>query len=304
MKKLPMLLRYAGVATVTMAVSLLLSVSGQIKSGALAAAPTVCIDGDGDGYGNPEYPENTCPKDNCPEDFNPDQSDVDGDGLGDLCDPDADNDQAPNYKDNCWLIPNSDQLDADADGWGDPCDNCPGIANFDQADSDSDGVGDLCDREIMIAEHGALPPAYTGKAYSHDFGAIGGEAPYAWVLFGGDLPFGMTFEGGSSARISGVPTFPATYFFTLICNGGGGSIPDTTGVSIVVKKFVCGDVDGNGSATIGDAVYLLNYIFGGGAEPVQVYEADTNCDGRISIADVVLIFQAVFYRGVVPCEGC
>jgi photosystem II stability/assembly factor-like uncharacterized protein len=46
-----------------------------------------CTDADGDGYGNPGYPTNTCDPDNCPDVYNPTQADGDGDGTGDACEP-------------------------------------------------------------------------------------------------------------------------------------------------------------------------------------------------------------------------
>jgi CSLREA domain-containing protein len=44
-----------------------------------------CTDTDGDGFGDPGFPANTCPTDNCPTTPNPDQTDSDGDGIGDAC---------------------------------------------------------------------------------------------------------------------------------------------------------------------------------------------------------------------------
>lgn len=59
--------------------------------------------------------------DNCVYEYNPDQTDIDKNGRGDVCD-DWDRDGLGNNEDNCTNQPNRDQLDTDYDGIGDVCD--------------------------------------------------------------------------------------------------------------------------------------------------------------------------------------
>jgi Zn-dependent metalloprotease len=96
--------------------------------------------------------------DNCPALGNR-QTDLDGDNIGDDCDPDDDGDRVPDASDNCPRMANEDQADADGDGRGDVCDdedrdavldaadNCVGIWNREQTDTDGDGLGDACDTD-------------------------------------------------------------------------------------------------------------------------------------------------------------
>ena len=100
--------------------------------------------------------------DNCPTVKNGSQVNTDGEGEGDACDADDDNDGFPDGSDNCRRVVNPGQephpqypgyglacppVHSDSDGIIDDDDNCDLVANPDQSDLDGDDRGDLCDRD-------------------------------------------------------------------------------------------------------------------------------------------------------------
>ncbi len=266
----------------------------------------VCHDADDDGWGDPNDSLNNCPLDNCGSDFNPGQEDFDNDGLGDVCDPDADNDGLIGDNDNCPITPNIGQEDVDADSVGDACDNCLNVFNPTQLDEDHDGVGDLCDGKVHIYSQ-VLPNGNLGEPYFYQFDGAGGIPPLNWVHLGGDLPLGCDFNGGGVGTITGTPEYAATFYFTIELRDS--QLPfnsDTVNVSITVTEpqYICGDANGSGAISISDAVFLINYIFSGGPAPSPVLAGDANCSGLVSISDAVYLINYIFAGGPAPCTTC
>jgi len=248
----------------------------------------VCTDGDGDGYGDPGYPENTCPEDNCPEVYNPDQLESDGDGLADACD-------------NCPFVANPDQEDFDADGIGDSCDectdgdgdglgdpgfpvnicapdNCPDTTNVEQEDGDADGVGDVCDNCIEIDN-----PDQSDVDEDGD----------------GDICDNCPEDANSTQRDTDEDGFGNACDNCPNDYNPGQEDVDENGIGDICE-YICGDADGNEAVSILDVCFLINYLYRGGPPPEQFPSADTNGSGSLNILDISYLIDYLYKDGPPP----
>ena len=175
--------------------------------------------------------------DNCPGLYNPAQNDPDEDGLGSLCD-------------NCPSIANPNQEDFDGDEVGDVCDNCHDISNSDQLDGDQDGIGDLCDNCADISNPDQIDGDEDGVGDLCD-NCPGKANP---DQLDGD-------EDGVGDLCDNCPSVPNPGQEDSNSNGIGDACEGTPSGN--------GDVNCDGGVNLGDAVYLINFVFDNGPPPCE-----------------------------------
>ncbi|WP_299116060.1 thrombospondin type 3 repeat-containing protein [uncultured Winogradskyella sp.] len=157
--------------------------AGIINSWSVEVCGVPLPDADGDGI-----PDDT---DNCPAIVNTDQSDIDGDNLGDLCDDDIDGDGVLNVDDNCPDTANADQADLDNNGIGEACDE---ICN----------LGRASDLPIFIIDEQDEPQVYISEIFIEDNFIINDinvsvDITHSWT---GDLRIALVNPAGDFILLS------------------------------------------------------------------------------------------------------
>jgi hypothetical protein len=66
---------------------------------------------------------------------------------------------------------------------------------------------------------------------------------------------------------------------------------------------LAGDANSNGTVSVGDAVFIISFIFRDGPAPLCRQQADANADGKISAGDAVRIISFIFRDGPAPVCG-
>jgi hypothetical protein len=69
-------------------------------------------------------------------------------------------------------------------------------------------------------------------------------------------------------------------------------------------QIYCGDANGDGNVNVGDAVFLIAYVFKGGPGPDPECSGDANGDGGVNVGDAVYLIAYVFKGGSAPVEDC
>ena len=116
----------------------------------------------------------------------------------------------------------------------------------------------------------------------------------------------LTFETSDGTKVS-VTTSSLTISIadaTLTAGGETFTLSDlskmffsTTDESTTASEAAKGDVNGDGSVTITDAVAIVNKILGNVSENLNETAADVNGDGQITITDAVGVVNIVLGNG-------
>jgi len=81
--------------------------------------------------------------------------------------------------------------------------------------------------------------------------------------------------------------------------------------SYEVLNYLRGDANRDEKRTVGDAIYLINYLFKGGTAPAPLQLGDANCcqEGEknckavsVSVSDVIYLINYLFKGGPAPCS--
>jgi len=68
--------------------------------------------------------------------------------------------------------------------------------------------------------------------------------------------------------------------------------------------YMCGDPNADRDLNVGDAVYIINYIFKGGPPPDPQCSGDTTGDGDLNVGDAVHLINYIFKGGPPPDPAC
>ncbi len=218
-------------------------------------------------------------------------SDCDGNGLPDPCDVSSGNDgdcDGDGELDGCAVaagaedcdgngVPDSCQPDCNGNGLADPCDIAAGTV----LDCNDNGVPDGCDFEsgssVDCNGNGFLDDCEIAQGFAEDCDGDGAIDLCQIAAGAADCNENLLLDS---------------------CDIASGSSNDADGSGIPDEcedtPFIRGECNGDDAISIADAIFLLSFLFNGGAASTCQDASDLNDDGGIDIGDAVNLLSYLF----------
>ena len=169
------------------------------------------------------------------------------------------------------------------------------------------GSGDIDPTGVMIQDN-SIHDNYWGLFYSSDLSNGVEASGNNWGASDGPEDTDGTDEAyiGQCFSVESMLNIVAEFFPT---EGLGNAVSGNVNYCPWIPWSCCvvrGDIDHSGGAepiNIADLVYLVDYMFNEGPQPICLEEADMDATGEINIADLVYLVDYMFNQGPepVPC---
>jgi hypothetical protein len=144
-----------------------------------------------------------------------------------------------------------------------------------------------------------LPDGALGEPYTGELVALTCSEPLTWSDKYGDLAaIGLILS--SEGLLTGIASDTGLFTFTAVAQDSDDLMSERIFSFSIRIPFLCGDANSDDQVNIGDAVFLISYIFNGGPEPYPPEAGDVNGDGEPNVGDAVYLISYIFKGGPGP----
>jgi hypothetical protein len=179
---------------------------------------------------------------------------------------------------------------------------------------------EVCREQLVRSEYGLLSPidAYLpmtptitlAPEDTVSLGVVpmvpsGHDLDVQWFVDGDTVPGAIASTFPVSTGHLGAGTHEVTVEVSdnteLVRTDPNGLLEDSHTWTVICESS-CGDADDNDVVDIDDIVYVIDFIFSGGPEPVPYSAGDVDCSGAVDIDDAVYLVMYIFSGGFEPCD--
>ncbi|NLX22948.1 MAG: hypothetical protein GXY55_14945 [Phycisphaerae bacterium] len=243
-----------------------------------------------------------CNSSGIPDECELEDNDCNSSGIPDECELDNDGDGKIDDCDNCPFVYNPNQTDTNGDGIGDACERPSVVGAVSRRTHGSSGSYDV---DVRTGT-GGHPDAIESRAgssvrlvvtFDQPIQGVGGLDPTDVIVTSGSVA-GVAIQG-NELTIDVVGVVSGDMFAVAFAGIESTYVANQTVLDTLCFSVLQGDVNGDGMVNIFDLVHVRNTL----NQPVATgnFRADVNADGSVNIFDLVAVRNRLNSSVAITC---